>query len=142
MGPGPLGAPGPRCRIRVVHVTTYCQASYLLSGMHPNVAAYFAPNNRIQTTYCQAKLPTVRQAFSRYETCTQQPHTLHPNVSADLHPTTAYMHPNVAAYMHPKGAYFAPKSSRIHAPKSYTYIFYSTSNLSIMLTYIFYLTSN
>ena len=72
---------------------TYCQASYLLSGMHPNVAAYFAPNNRIQTTYCQAKLPTVRQAFSRYETCTQQPHTLHPNVSADLHPTTAYMHP-------------------------------------------------
>ncbi len=33
---------------------TYCQAklptvrqSYLLSGMHPNVAAYFAPNNRI-----------------------------------------------------------------------------------------------
>ena len=136
LGPGPLGAPGPRCRIRVVQVTTYCQASYLLSGMHPNVAAYFAPNNRIQTTYCQAKLPTVRQAFSRYETCTQQPHTLHPNVSADLHPTTAYMHPNVAAYMHPKGAYFAPKSSRIHAPKSYTYIFYSTTNLSIMLTYI------
>ena len=68
LGPGPLGAPGPRCRIRVVHVTTYCQASYLLSGMHPNVAAYFAPNNRIQTTYCQAsyllsgKLPTIRQA--------------------------------------------------------------------------------
>ena len=93
LGLGPLGAPGPRCRIRVEHVTTYCQASYLLSGMHPNVAAYFAPNNRIQTTYCQAKLPTVRQAFSLYETCTQQPHTLHPNVSADLHPTTAYMHP-------------------------------------------------
>ena len=68
LGPGPLGAPGPRCRIRVEHVTTYCQASYLLSGMHPNVAAYFAPNNRIQTTYCQAsyllsgKLPSIRQA--------------------------------------------------------------------------------
>ena len=78
-----------------------------------------APNNRrhapkrfrIQTTYCQAKLPTVRQAFSRYETCTQQPHTLHPNVSADLHPTTAYMHPNVAAYMHPKGIDMHPKVS-------------------------------
>ena len=115
LGPGPLGAPGPRCRIRVVTVTTYCQARCLLSGMHPNVAAYFAPNNRIQTTYCQAKLPTIRQAFSRYETCTQLPHTC-----TQTSPHT--LHPNVAAYMHPKGAYFAPKSSRIHAPKSYTYI--------------------
>ena len=63
-----LGAPGPRCRIRVSTVTTYCQASYLLSG----------------------KLATVRQAFSRMKLapnfrihapkrfrilCTQQPHT-------------------------------------------------------------------
>ena len=54
LGPGPLGAPGPRCRIRVVHVTTYCQASYLLSG----------------------KLPTVRHAPKRSRRlCTQQPHT-------------------------------------------------------------------
>ena len=53
LGPGAWGPLGPRCRIRVEHVTTYCQANYLLSG----------------------KLPTVRQAFSRYETCTQLPHT-------------------------------------------------------------------
>ena len=46
LGPGAWGPLGPRCRIRVATVTTYCQASYLLSG----------------------KLPTVRQAFSRYET--------------------------------------------------------------------------
>ena len=44
LGPGPLGAPGPRCRIRVEHVTTYCQASYLLSGKLPTIR---------QATYCQ-----------------------------------------------------------------------------------------
>ena len=52
---------------------TYCQASYLLSGMHPNVAADFAPNNRIHAA----------------------------NRSIDMHPKGAYMHPKVAAYMHP-----------------------------------------
>ena len=82
MGPGPLGAPGPRCSLRVVHVTTYCQAgyrlptvrqatyyqaSYLLSDMHPNVAADFAPNNRIHA----------------------------PNRSIDMHPKGIDMHPNV-----------------------------------------------
>ena len=119
LGPGAWGPLGPRCRIRVESVTTYCQASYLLSGKLPTIrqaisrirdapkrhilctqtspytlhptSAYFAPKRfrihapkfrihapkrfRIQTTCCQAKLPTVRQAFSRYETCTQQPHT-------------------------------------------------------------------
>ena len=45
LGPGPLGAPGPRCRIRVVHVTTYCQAIYLLSGKLPTIR---------HATYCQA----------------------------------------------------------------------------------------
>ena len=108
----------------IAYCITYCQPSYLQSG---------------KATYSQAKLPTVRQAFSRYETCTQQPHTCTQTSPQTLHPTTAYMHPNVAAYMHPKGAYFAPKSSRIHAPKSYTYICYSTSNLSIMSTYMFLL---
>ena len=31
-GPGPLG---PSYRIHMESVTTYCQADYLLSGMHP-----------------------------------------------------------------------------------------------------------
>ena len=47
-GPGPPGAwgpLGPRCRIRMESVTTFCQASYLLSGRLPTVR---------QTTYCQA----------------------------------------------------------------------------------------
>ena len=95
------GAPGPK-------LPTVRQ-SYLLSA---------------QATYCQAKLPTVRQA---------------PNRSIDLHPTSAYMHPRVSAYMHPTSAYFAPNNRilrtqqlhtctqplhihapniRIHAPKS------------------------
>ena len=86
-----------------------------------------------KATYCQAKLPTVRQA---------------PNRSIDLHPTTAYLHPRVSAYFAPSNRIlctqplhrlapnfrilctqtfhkhapkrhrdFAPKSSRIHAPK-------------------------
>ena len=42
---------------------------------------------------------------------------MHPKVSIDLHPTTAYFAPNRAIDMHPKGIDFAPKSSRIHAPK-------------------------
>ena len=57
--------------------------------LHPTTV-YFAPNRfRIQTTYCQAKLPTVRQSYllsGKLPTvrhapkrsrilCTQQPHT-------------------------------------------------------------------
>ena len=67
--------------------------------MHPNVAAYFAPNNRIQTTYCQAKLPTVRQAFSRYETS----YLLSSRLSAVMK-----LAPNFRIH--------APKRFRIHAP--------------------------
>ena len=76
----------------------YCQAGYLLSGkltycqsgMHPNVSAYFAPNNRTH-------------APKRFR----------------IHaPNTAYIHPTVSAYMHPKGAHFAPKNLRIHANKN------------------------
>ena len=73
-----------------------------------------------------SRLPSVRQAISRIRhapkrriLCTQTfPNTLHPTVSAYMHPTTAYMHPTVSANMHPKGADFAPKSLRIHAPES------------------------
>ena len=50
---GPWGPLGPRCRIRVETVTTYCQAGYLLSG----------------------KLPTIGHAPKRSRRlCTQQPH--------------------------------------------------------------------
>ena len=59
------------------------------------------------------KLPTVRQSY----------------LLSGMHPTTAYFAPNNRIHapnrsidMHPKGIDFAPKSSRIHAPKSYTYI--------------------
>ena len=96
LGPGPLGAPGPRCSLRVVHVTTYCQASYLQSGMHPT-----------EPQTCTQKAQTCTQKYP--QTCTQLPHT--------LHPTSAYFAPNRAIDMHPKGIDFAPKSSRIHAPK-------------------------
>ena len=92
MGPGPLGAPGPRCSLRVVHVTTYCQASYLLSGKLPTVR---------QATYCQAsylqsgKLPTVRHA---------------PNRSIDMHPKGIDMHPK-GIDMHPTVSIdFAPNN--------------------------------
>ena len=71
LGPGPLGAPGPRCRIRVVHVTTYCQASYLLSGK-PSAVMKLAPNSRIHA----------------------------PKRLIDMHPKSADMHPNASAYMH------------------------------------------
>ena len=77
MARGPWGPLGPRCRMHVESVTTYYQASYLLSGrlsavsemhtkgidMHPRVSAYFAPNNRIHA----------------------------PNRSIDMHPKAAYM---------------------------------------------------
>ena len=88
LGPGPLGAPGPRCRIRVATVTTYCQASYLLSG----------------------KLSAVSEMHPKgiY---------MHPNVSIYLHPTTAYMHPTVSAYMHPKGAYMHPRVAAYMHPR-------------------------
>ena len=49
---------------------TYCQASYLLSGklsavmkLAPNFRIHAPKRFRIQTTYCQAKLPTVRQSY-------------------------------------------------------------------------------
>ena len=57
---------------------TYSQASYLLSGMHPNVAADFAPNNRIHA----------------------------PNRAIDMHPKGIDMHPKVSIDLHPKTAYF------------------------------------
>ena len=62
-----------------------------------------------QATYCQAKLPTARQA----KTVRQAP-----NRSIDLHPTFAYMHPRVSVYMHPK-AHTVPDNSRGEAVRSH-----------------------
>ena len=129
MGPGPLGAPGPRCRIRVVHVTTYCQASYLLTGKLPTVRQAIsrmklAPNNRrhapkrfrIQTTYCQAKLPTVRQAT--YYQASYLLSGMHPNVAADFAPNNRIHAPNRSIDMHPKGIDMHPKVSIDFAPNN------------------------
>ena len=114
-------------------VTTYCQASYLLSGKLPTVrqATYCQaklPTVR-QATYCQAKLPTVKQSYLQSGKATYSqaklPTVRHaPNRSIDMHPKAAYMHPIVSIYMHPTTAYFA-RNNRIlctqpshrHAPK-------------------------
>ena len=58
---GPWGPLGPRCRIRVENVTTYCQANYLLSGKLPTVRQSYLQSSK--ATYSQAKLPTVRQSY-------------------------------------------------------------------------------
>ena len=92
----------------------------------PNSRRHAPKRFRIQTTYCQAKLPTVRQSYllsGKLPTirhapkrsrilCTQQPHTLYPTVSA-------YMHPK-GIDMHPTTSYFAPKSFRRDAPNNCT----------------------
>ena len=74
-------------------VTTFCQASYLLSG---------------KATYCQAsylqsgKLPTVRHA---------------PNRSIDMHPKGIDMHPKVSIYFAPNFRILCTQPSHRHAPK-------------------------
>ena len=65
------------------------ECNYLLSG---------------KATYCQAKIPTVRQA-----TYSQASYLQSGKLSTVRHA------PNRAIDMHPKGIDFAPKSSRIHA---------------------------
>ena len=101
-----------------------------------------APNNRrhapkrfrIQTTYCQAKLPTVRQSYllsGKLPTVRHAPNRsidmhpkgidMHPKVSIDLHPTTAYFAPNRSIDMHPKGAYMHPKVAAYMHPN---YVFF------------------
>ena len=67
-------------KLPTIRQATYYQTSYLLSGMHPNVAADFAPNNRIHA-------PNNR---------------IHaPNRSIDMHPKGIDMHPNVSIYFAP-----------------------------------------
>ena len=95
-GPGPLGqgagAPLPKLqdthgkcnyllsgRLPTVRQTTYCQANYLLSRLG---AVTHEESNYLMS----GRLPTVRQANGRCQRCTQEPHTLHPKVSAYMHP--------------------------------------------------------
>ena len=81
--------------------------------MHPNVAAYFAPNNRIQTTYCQAELPTVRQSYllsgrlSAVMKLAPNNRIHAPNRSIDMHPKGIDMHPNVSIYFAPNNRILA-----------------------------------
>ena len=79
LGLGPLGAPGPRCRIRVVHVTTYCQASCLQSGK-PSAVMKLA-------TYCQASYCQASYLLSGK-----------PSAVSEMHPKGTDMHPRVSAY--------------------------------------------
>ena len=91
----------------------------------PNFRIHTPKRFRIQTTYCQAKLPNVRQAISRYETCTQLPHTCtqtFPHTDYLLSGKATYsqaklptvrqsyllsgMHLNVAAYFAPNNRIF------------------------------------
>ena len=100
--------------------TTYCQAKlptvrqafsrYETCTQQPHTCTQTFPHTDYllsgNATYCQAKLPTVRQAFSHYETSTQKPHTCTQTFpqTCTQHPHT--LHPNVSAYMHPTSAYF------------------------------------
>ena len=76
-------------------VTTYCQADYLLSGKLPTVGANYLLSKLGAVTHGESnyllsgRLPTVRQANGRCQRCTQKAHTLHPKVSAYMHPTSA-----------------------------------------------------
>ena len=98
-------------KLPTVRQATYSQASYLQSGKLPTVRQSYLLSGK--ATYCQAKLPTVRQSYLQSgkaaysQACTQQPHTctqpshrhargidMHPKVSIDLHPTSAYFAPN------------------------------------------------
>ena len=127
LGPGAWGPLGPRCRIRVATVTTYCQAGYLLSGKLPAVRQSYLQSGKLPTvrqsylqsgkaTYSQAKLPTVRQSYLQSGKA--------PNRAIDMQPKAAYMHPE-GIDMHPKvSIYFAPnfrilctQPSHRHAPK-------------------------
>ena len=107
-------------------VTTYCQASYLLSG---------------KATYCQACTQQRIHAPNRAIDMHPKAAYMHPKVSIDLHPTTAYFAPNRAIDMHPKGIdfapkrhRFAPKSSRIHAPSFRNfYMFLKVCRMAVTL---------
>ena len=138
---GPWGPLGPRCRIRLATVTTYCQAGfqpYETCTQQPQTCTQTFPHTDYllsgKATYSQAKLPTVRQA-TYSQACTQPIHR---------HAPRRHRHA-------PKTLHRLARNNRIHARIVFTtsnlsimlkYIFYLTSNLSIMLTYICYLTSN
>ena len=67
------------------------------------------------------KLPTVRHAPNRSIDMHPKGIDMHPKVSIDLHPTTAYCAPNRSIDMHPKAAYMHPKVAAYMHPK---YVFF------------------
>ena len=103
------------------------ECNYLLSGKLPTVR---------QSYLLSGKLPTVRHAPNRSIDMHPKGIDMHPKVSIDLHPTTAYfapnnrihapnrsidmhptsayMHPKVSIYMHPTTAYMHPKGAYMH----------------------------
>ena len=120
LGPGAWGPLGPRCRIRVESVTTYCQAGYLLSGKLPTVRQSYLQSGKLPTvrqsylqsgkaTYSQAKLPTVRHAPNN---------RIHaPNRAIDMHAKGTDMHPKVSIYFAPNFRILCTQPSHRHAPK-------------------------
>ena len=88
----------------MVHVTTYCQASYLLSGKLPTVRQAIsrmklAPNSRIHAPKRLRRLAPNNRIHAPNRSIDMHPKgidmhpkgiDMHPTVSIDLHPTTAY----------------------------------------------------
>ena len=93
-------------------VTTYCQASYLLSGKLPTIR---------QATYCQAsyllsgRLSAVMKLAPNNRIHAPKRLRIHapndrihaPNRSIDMHPKGIDMHPNVSIYFAPNNRIFS-----------------------------------
>ena len=116
LGPGAWGPLGPRCRIRVESVTTYCQTGYQLSGKLPTVRQSYLQSGK--ATYSQAKLPTVRQSYLQSCKATYSQAKL-PTVrqSCLLSGKATYCQASKGLLSgKAKTVRHAPKSFRIHAP--------------------------
>ena len=114
---GPWEPLGPRCRIRVATVTTYCQAGfqpYETCTQQPHTCTQTFPHTDYllsgKATYCQAKLPTVRQSYLLSG--------MHPNVAAYFAPNNRIHAPNRSIDMHPKGTDMHPNVSIYCAPNT------------------------
>ena len=119
-GPGGRGPLGPRCRIHVESVTTYCQASHRLSGKLPTVRQSYLLSGK--ATYRQAKpyllsgkLPTVRQSYLQSgkatycQACTQPIHR---------HAPKRHRHAPNSIHIHaPNNRILCTQPSHRHAPK-------------------------
>jgi len=133
---GPWGPLGPRCRIRVATVTTYCQAGfqpYETCTQQPHTCTQTFPHTDYllsgKATYSQAKLPTVRQSYlqsgkatysqAKLPTVRHAPNNrIHaPNRAIDMHPKGIDMHPKVSIDFAPNFRILCTQPSHRHAPK-------------------------